>query len=499
MNSEKISEKDNCKEIMNNLNSSILKSENNISNTNEVINLESKLTSSSNDNNIEKIRPETPSIDVIAIRNSGESYSGIIRNFSNFFKQIVSNENKNFLEGEINMIDYIISKYSNISINNISGLVKLHLKVNSEYNLLNQFGEKLPNLKELKLTNSNIPSICDLGTNFKNLQVLIMDNCNLSDLSGLVCFEKLKEFSAKNNKVNDLFEIDSLSNLLYLNLENNKIEELENITFLSNLDKLKLLILTGNPITQNKEYLSTIHEQMPLLENLDCEYSQTISFDNPKFNDTKTSSFYKSSAENTKEEENPNNNKFIDCDDNFNKLTNLDIKETNKKEEYKMEKEIIEKNRSNLSSKLNNNLRIESATTNTNTDSFIVSQSNFKINNTNNLGNLNENPLLISQDNPLFKIGSSCSNILNISIDNSKLFKLNQLNPLKIKPFDDEEEREDMKRVFANHNECLDLEQEKKEILKKLSRKPGTSQPRHINNIKSPDKIISYPNQSNNS
>ena len=198
----------------------------NISDINNNDNIQSKLLT----------RPQTPCIDIVAIRSNPETSTGKIKNFSNIFKQIVDNENKNFLEGNVNIIEYIISKYSNIPVKDIKNIVKLNLIINSEYGLLNQFGEKLLYLRELKLTGSKIPSIADLGTNFKNLVVLNLDNCNLSDLSGIVCLNNLVELSARNNKITDLFEIDCLSNSLkFLQLENNVIQDMENILFLSNL------------------------------------------------------------------------------------------------------------------------------------------------------------------------------------------------------------------------------------------------------------------------
>ena len=50
--------------------------------------------------------------------------------------------------------------------------------------MLNQFGEFMPNLIELKLGDSLIQCINDIGTSFKNLKILNITNCNLKDLSG---------------------------------------------------------------------------------------------------------------------------------------------------------------------------------------------------------------------------------------------------------------------------------------------------------------------------
>ena len=226
-------------------------------------------------------RPETPCIDIVAIRNNSEVNSGKIKNFTNLFKQIIENKNKNFLEGNVNIIEYIISKYCTIPIKDVKNIMKLNLVINSDYGLLNQFGEKLPFLRELKLSGSKIPSIIDLGSNFKNLRVLNLDNCNLSDLTGLVCLNNLVELSAKNNKLSDLFEIESLSNnLKYLQLENNEIEDIENILFLSSLNELEILVLKQNPISRHEDYKKNIIKYIPWLKELDIEYKQKLHYDN---------------------------------------------------------------------------------------------------------------------------------------------------------------------------------------------------------------------------
>ena len=108
----------------------------------------------------------------------------IIKNFSSFVKQIIETQNENFLNGDINLIEYIISKFTNVNITNINDLEKLSIKINAEFGLLNQFGQKLPKLEELRLNGSNIISVSNIGTDFRNLRILQVNNCNLKDLSG---------------------------------------------------------------------------------------------------------------------------------------------------------------------------------------------------------------------------------------------------------------------------------------------------------------------------
>jgi hypothetical protein len=135
--------------------------------------------------NKNKIRPKTPHIDLLNIRSiKSNEPDQIIKNFASFVKQIIDRENEKFLNGEINLIEFIISKYTNVDIKNISELEKLSIKIHAEFGLLNQFGQKLPKLKELRLNGSNIISIPNIGTEFRNLLILQVNKCNIKDLSG---------------------------------------------------------------------------------------------------------------------------------------------------------------------------------------------------------------------------------------------------------------------------------------------------------------------------
>ena len=97
-------------------------------------------------------RPETPRVIIgenlggpIA-RSGGSAQSDtLFKNFSNFMRQIVDNENDKFLNGDINVIDYVLAKYLKLNITEIQNLKKLNIKINGSYGLLNQFGQRLIN------------------------------------------------------------------------------------------------------------------------------------------------------------------------------------------------------------------------------------------------------------------------------------------------------------------------------------------------------------------
>ena len=232
---------------------------------------------------MKRARPETPRVfigeNIQSRQNSNSDAKNdlILRNFSNFMRQIVDNENDKFLNGDINVIDYVLAKYLKLNITEIQNLRKLNIKINGSYGLLNQFGQRLINLKFLKLNDSFIQSIDDLGQ---------INNCKLKDLSGIICFEQLEILEAKNNEISDLIELEMSTSLVKLNLENNLIEDEQNIYFLSSLDNLEYLNLLGNPL---KNYEKKIKELLPNLKELDvqkeiCDEYDIYSNDNSNIN-----------------------------------------------------------------------------------------------------------------------------------------------------------------------------------------------------------------------
>jgi Leucine-rich repeat (LRR) protein len=187
-----------------------------------------------------------------------------IKNYSiSEYNKIVSSINKNkspintnkfeneILEGKINIIDKVIQKYmpaSNDSkvISIHPGLTSLRLKIDKNFNMMNDIGFRLPNLIDLDLQGSEIESIMDIGTSFNKLEKLNVSGCGLTDLSGIICFQNLKELNASNNKITDLIDIEMCEELKYLDLSNNLITDDNNLLFLNSCPNLQKVILTGN-------------------------------------------------------------------------------------------------------------------------------------------------------------------------------------------------------------------------------------------------------------
>ena len=175
----------------------------------------------------------------------------------------INDKNKyeeDILEGKINIIDKIIQKYMPTSNDNKviqihQGLTSLSLKIDKDFNMLNDIGYRLTNLLSLDLSGSEIESIMDIGTSFKKLEKLNVSNCGLSDLNGIICFNNLKELNASNNKITDLIYIEMCEELRVIDLSNNLIEDENNLLFLNSCPKLQKVILTGNKIKNSGKNL----------------------------------------------------------------------------------------------------------------------------------------------------------------------------------------------------------------------------------------------------
>ena len=205
-----------------------------------------------------RLRPGTPLIKLdkkINEENSKEiknTNDSILKNFSNFMKEIIENKNESsFLSGDKNIIKYVLSKYLNIPEENLNSLKKLSIIITNDYGLLNQFGTFLPELKSLKLNNSNILSFNDIGTNFNNIQCLQMKNCHLKNINGIICMQNLEILDIEDNEVSDLLDIDMCSKLTKIVLKKNKISDGDNLTFLSSISNLEYVDIRNNPICED--------------------------------------------------------------------------------------------------------------------------------------------------------------------------------------------------------------------------------------------------------
>ena len=213
--------------------------------------------------------PGTPLIDIDTklisnnINDIKDTNDSVLKNFSNFMKQIIENKNESsFLSGDKNIVKYVLSKYLNIPEENLYNLKKLSIIITNDYGLLNQFGNFLPQLKLLKLNNSNILNFNDIGTNFNKIECLQMKRCHLRDLNGIICIQNLKILDIEDNEVSDLIDLDMCSELKKIILKKNKILESDNLQFLSSLINLEYIDIRENPICESDDIEENIQKNL---------------------------------------------------------------------------------------------------------------------------------------------------------------------------------------------------------------------------------------------
>ncbi|XP_036390565.1 leucine-rich repeat-containing protein 56 [Megalops cyprinoides] len=161
----------------------------------------------------------------------------------------------------------------------LRNVTTMEMCVDTRENTLGNFGAYLPRLVQLKMNNSLIMSVRDLGTTLSHLQVLWMARCGLADLDGIPSFSSLKELYVAYNNISDLGPISMLDHLELLDLEGNSVDDITQVQYLGLCSQLSNLTLEGNPIctrphpgtsqTEQYSYRVAVRELVPQLRYLD--------------------------------------------------------------------------------------------------------------------------------------------------------------------------------------------------------------------------------------
>jgi hypothetical protein len=154
----------------------------------------------------------------------------------------------------------------------------LEMVVDTSETSLGNFGIYLPFLKQLKLNNSHVPRIRDLGTSLVNLKVLWLSRSGLTDLDGIPTLSNLEEVYLAFNEITDLSPCSMLENLKCLDLEGNLIDDIKQVEFLNLCSNLSNLTLYGNPVCalankddEDNSYRDQVVKMLPGLKILDDE------------------------------------------------------------------------------------------------------------------------------------------------------------------------------------------------------------------------------------
>ncbi|CAH8569888.1 unnamed protein product [Schistosoma rodhaini] len=155
----------------------------------------------------------------------------------------------------------------------LSMVLSLDLEVDIDRISVANFGSYLPNLRHLRLSNSNIPAVRDLGTCLNTVEVIWMPRCCLVSLDGLSSFTKLVELYVAFNGVSDLSPCAMLDNIEVIDLEGNLIEDKSSLSYLRLCHKLTSLTLEGNPFVTKHggkvRYRKVVREELPQVSILD--------------------------------------------------------------------------------------------------------------------------------------------------------------------------------------------------------------------------------------
>ncbi|CAF1659549.1 unnamed protein product, partial [Adineta ricciae] len=146
---------------------------------------------------------------------------------------------------------------------------ELEMIVDTSDTSLGNFGVYLQKLIQLKLSNSVIPRIRDLGTSLSHVRILWMARCCLNDLDGITSLQSLEELYVAYNEIVDLSALSMLENLRLLDLESNLVDDLRQVEFLALCPSLTTLTLEGNPINNQTEYRTDVIHRLPRLQTLD--------------------------------------------------------------------------------------------------------------------------------------------------------------------------------------------------------------------------------------
>lgn len=146
----------------------------------------------------------------------------------------------------------------------------IEAKVNTQDLTLSFLGPMFPNLERLRLNNSIISSIRDIGCSFPKLKFLSLAQCNITSLDGIATISpNLQELYLAGNKIPDLIDLMGVNQLKIIDLEDNGISKFSTIEILKLCDKLTTVTLKNNPIAVDPNYRKKIFELLPKLAYLD--------------------------------------------------------------------------------------------------------------------------------------------------------------------------------------------------------------------------------------
>ena len=175
------------------------------------------------------------------------------------------------LDGCENMIDLMVLRAAHNQIENLDGLVNVtQLKEitlsDNKVTDISVLGKSAGNLNAVMIDNNDISDISALAGN-PDMELVTMENNRLSDLSALTDMSKLKYLSAYGNEITDITVLGECKSLYYVDLGENQIADISPLV--ASVVGNRILLLQNNCFTD----ISTLYR--------DTEYVCLSLYGNP--------------------------------------------------------------------------------------------------------------------------------------------------------------------------------------------------------------------------
>ena len=133
-----------------------------------------------------RIRTTAPRINLMKSQKGATHADGrladVFSNFDAFIRRMIDQGEEVNSEAELYL--KLLSEYLEEDQETIRKYTKIEIRANTTNLSLQGFGNALTQLVELKLNDSVIASMRDIGTSFKSVRVLWLSRCGLRDLAG---------------------------------------------------------------------------------------------------------------------------------------------------------------------------------------------------------------------------------------------------------------------------------------------------------------------------
>ncbi|KAJ3057130.1 Protein tilB [Rhizophlyctis rosea] len=137
----------------------------------------------------------------------------------------------------------------------------------------------LSTLREITLHQFDIEKIENLDTNCRHLEILFLQNNQISKIENLHKMKELQYLQLALNNITVLENLEGCESLRKLDLTVNFIEDPLDVESLRSNEQLRELYLVGNPCTQKegyREFVITALPQLKLLDGREIEKSERI-------------------------------------------------------------------------------------------------------------------------------------------------------------------------------------------------------------------------------